>query len=137
MKCYQIKLPPLHHCPSCDRVAEQAGKGCGLKVGIFASGGQLYSRKRRGVGGVGGRWVLGLTCPAELQAVLLSLCTLTRNTVSLAAYSHDNRLSTRCVQRRGGGWLGGRGGGRGGKVYAYLKRRCLFSLTDFVLYVIT
>lgn len=82
---------------------------------------------------MGERRVLGLTCPAELQAVLLSLCTLTRNTVSLAAYSHDNRLSTRCVQRRGGGWGGGQG------FYACLRRRrCLFSLTDFVrIYVIT
>lgn len=113
MKRYQIKPPPpLHHCPSCDTVAEQAGKGRGLKVGIFASGGQLYSRKSRGAGGPGGRWVLGLTCPAELQAVLLSLCsTDTQHCQLSCVFPWQPPEHQMCAET---GWGGG--GGEGGEI---------------------
>lgn len=61
-----------------------------------------------------------LTCPAELQPppppppsppTPNPPRALTRNTVSLAAYSHDNCLSARCAQ----GVVGGRGGRGGGE----------------------
>lgn len=59
-----------------------------------------------------------LTCPAELQPPPSPpppppFCALTRNTVSLAAYSHDNCLSARCVQ-----------GAKGSEIFQCLSPRC-------------